>query len=191
MVYCIKKLVLWNRRQSISIELVVPYDSNTSKWFQKPGAQNSNILISYSREINFGAALLDRIQLYICRHEKHSWLLEVQYHYESYTTNLTMVGICQKFSDVIAKRDYYMMKIKQKKEANMKGSKKEEIQTCCWTWLGQICEWTERCPLQLTIDANKIIGQTLPQPTFFLPGPEPPHEYQLTSRSAGEHTKAD
>ena len=41
-----------------------------------------------------------------------------------------MVGICQKFSDVIAKRDYYMMKIKQRKEANMKGSKKEEIQTC-------------------------------------------------------------
>ena len=100
-----------------------------------------------------------------------------------------MGGICQKFSDVIAKRDYYM-KIKQRKEPNMKGSKKEEIQTC-WSRLGQICEGTERWPLQLTIESNKIIGQTLPQPTFFLPGPEPSHEYQLTRRSAGEHKKAD
>ena len=56
--------------QSILIELVVPYDRNTSKWFQNPGAQNSNILISYSREINFGAALRDRIQLNICSQEK-------------------------------------------------------------------------------------------------------------------------
>ena len=73
---------------------------------------------------------------------------------------------------------YYTMNIKQKRK-NGKGSKKRRDSDLL-SGLGQIWEGTERCPLQLTIEANKIIGQTLPTHIFAI------HEYQLTSGSADQ-----